>query len=430
MFGIPISDTWLMVLVIVIIAIVAMKRIIVSFSLVMGFSYPNARYSAMGNEYVTRSGLQKVRDARNLEEAISTVSSRDYEFPKDAAADIDSAVNALSDIESKFTRTIMEEIPKKAHPFFNAVLYRTELEELREAFIERFESSGVAASISSVSGTSTRRAENEDGQGNKQKRDGSEKEEEENTGNETIREIIGRSDSPVEAAELLARSGHKGKYGFLIKDEFQTALSSIEDQNDFSQFDILLDKEYFRNLKETGEKVTPFLQASTFELLKLHSDIFNIRTAVRGVAAEMPVDSIMARFVPPGGEIPQWKLELLAESSDVHELMEELKGTPFYPSDKDLFSGKDSYVTGRESGEGNDDIEISPVIMDIALDRILLEKTIELAQQHPLTTGSTLRFMESKRFEMRNLNIIFRSLAAGIPGSEYEDLLVLEEGAA
>ena len=67
--------------------------------------------------------------------------------------------------------------------------------------------------------------------------------------------------------------------------------------------------------------------------------------------------------------------------------------------------------------------------METALDGMVLERMIGFSQQHLLTTGGTMRFLVSNRFEMRNLNIIFRALGERLPRSEYEDMFVTE-GAA
>ncbi len=401
MFGVP--DIWLMTLAVTIGVLVALKRSFSGFSLAMGFAYPNARFTAMGNEYITRSGVQKLKEARSLEEAVNSLSSRDYEFPAEASGDVEVAAAALSDIETRFFSIMIDEIPKKARPFYRALLYGNELGILREAFIGRFHPSDLARAVrplqerSERTGDETRRGP-EDVRG-------------------TVEGILESAGSPPEAAAQLTE-----RYPFLSGNEVGKSLEIMEEKGDFSEFEYLLDREFFNNLKQVSETITPFLRTPARDILKLHSDIFNIRTVLRGAAGGMPPDEIRSRFVPPGGEIAEWKLDMLAGSSSLSEVLEELKDTPFALA----VTGKKGDMVEKEE-KGGSTGSISAVQLEAALERIMLEKILEIVQRYPNTTGGTLRFMVSKQIEMRNLNVVIRALGEGISPAEYEGLLVMEE---
>ena len=133
---------------------------------------------------------------------------------------------------------MMSEIPKKARPFFRALLYRNDLAELKDDFIRRFHPSGIAGAMKSIKGKDSN-----------ERRTGEISATGRGDGGESVYEIIAQAGSPGEAAALLAE-----RYPFLSGDESRKSLETVEEKNDFTGFENLLDKEYFKKKRVALER--------------------------------------------------------------------------------------------------------------------------------------------------------------------------------
>ena len=91
-------------------------------------AYPNARYSAMGNEFVTRAGTGRLVTARTLQDAVSAASSRNLSFRE---SDMDTLDRELDGTLTSTIEMVRSEMPPPAAPIFDMILLGHELRILR-----------------------------------------------------------------------------------------------------------------------------------------------------------------------------------------------------------------------------------------------------------------------------------------------------------
>ena len=80
----------------------------------MKFSYPNAKFNAMGNKYVLRQELERLIVTRNLTDATNLIISRDYQFKE--LRSIDELEHALDRTNLDFFDLILKDAPKVIKP--------------------------------------------------------------------------------------------------------------------------------------------------------------------------------------------------------------------------------------------------------------------------------------------------------------------------
>jgi V/A-type H+-transporting ATPase subunit C len=92
--------------------------------------------------------------------------------------------------------------------------------------------------------------------------------------------------------------------------------------------------------------------------------------------------------------------------------MTELEGTPYITPIRDAMG---DYEKSRS---------ISP--LEIAMDRFLLSRIVDLSIQYTITAGPMIRYIVSKEYETRNLKTVLRGLSEGLPDNKITPLLITE----
>ncbi|HEC89509.1 MAG TPA: hypothetical protein ENI44_02875, partial [Thermoplasmatales archaeon] len=138
-------------------------------------------------------------------------------------------------------------------------------------------------------------------------------------------------------------------------------------------------------------------------------DIYNIQIILRAKYLNYDEETCLKLYIGEGKELPYWKYKELVQLSDISQIISQLDGTSYYNYMKNV-SIKDS---------------IQPIIM--TLDKLLLLSIRDISIDNYTTIGPTLRFLVSKEMEIRNLKIIAKGIAEGLPTEFIKPLLILEE---
>jgi len=102
----------------------------------------------------------------------------------------------------------------------------------------------------------------------------------------------------------------------------------------------------------------------------------------------------------------------MCEVNDLTELFNELEGTPYITPIRDAMS---DYEKTR-----------SISALEIAMDRFLLARIVDISIQYTITAGPMIRYIVSKEYETRNLKTVLRGLSEEMPDKKIAPLLITE----
>ncbi|MFH1408960.1 MAG: V-type ATPase subunit, partial [Nanoarchaeota archaeon] len=142
------------------------------------------------------------------------------------------------------------------------------------------------------------------------------------------------------------------------------------------------------------------------EFLESEIDVNNITTLIKlkhfGVDLhELPDYLIVSSF----GEV---KLSQLMKAKDVPQLIHYLKTTRFYPVLKDVSEDQDGLI-----------------IIEAALHKYLLKRTITLLHQNLFSVDVILAFLLAKEIEIMNLKRLVKGKQLGVQENMIEKVLVM-----
>ncbi|MEF8875029.1 MAG: V-type ATPase subunit, partial [Candidatus Thermoplasmatota archaeon] len=129
---------------------------------------------------------------------------------------------------------------------------------------------------------------------------------------------------------------------------------------------------------------------------------------LRGIREEIERERLKECLLPKGRELPEWKLEEMAESANIEEALVQLEGTSYED------------IRNRMQSEEKFDFEHY-------LDEKLLKMITELNNQHVLTVGPTLKYLVGKEFELRNIRTLLRGIKENVEPMRIKDMTILEE---
>jgi vacuolar-type H+-ATPase subunit C/Vma6 len=211
----------------------------------------------------------------------------------------------------------------------------------------------------------------------------------------------------AERADEIAEIFSKTPFGKELRDAIH------EYDGNFQKIENILDKYVFSELRNVDDKVSGTLAVPTRFFVNHLLDISNIKMLLRAKRKRFDVETCKGMLYPPGLSLPTWKLEQMCEVSDVTELIAELEGTKYYAILKDKVP--DYEKSGNVSQ------------FEIAMDRYFLHLVIEVAIQHTITAGPTIRYMISREYETRNLKTVLHGLDEGLDYKRIIPLVITEE---
>ena len=364
---------------------------------ITSFAYSNAKFNAMGNDYVEKRELEALIEARSFNDAVSILNTKKYPL-KDVRTHED-AETLLDEYNIKSLEDILQDIPEGLHPLVKTYLKKYEVNIIKRLLKSRLQkitggatgasgATGMQGSVQPISDLG-KLAENKDLK----------------PVGELTSEIIQQmldAERADEIVELFAKTPFGKELREVIHDY----------DGNFQKIENILDKYVFNELRKVDSKVSSTLAVPTRFFVSHLLDISNIKLLLRAKRKGYSPETCKNMLYPAGISIPHWKLEQMCETSDVTEIIAELEGTKYYAVLKDKVQ---DYEKKKNVSQ-----------FEIALDKFLLHLIVEISIQHTITAGPTIRYMVSREFETRNLKTILHGLSEGLGYKRIMPLVITE----
>jgi vacuolar-type H+-ATPase subunit C/Vma6 len=359
---------------------------------ITSFAYPNAKFNAIGNDYVKKPELEVLIEARSLNDAMGILNTRNY--PLKDVHDSSEAETILDEYNIKSLKDILQDIPEGLHPLVKIYMKKYEVSIIKKLLRSLLQKFGGGTEKGGVGKHESGLAPNKD-QLQTIKPVG-----------DITQEIIHQM-LDAERADEIADLFGKTPFGKDLREAIH------EYDGNFQKVENILDKYVFNELRMADNKVSGTLAVPTRFFVNHLLDLSNIKMLLRAKRNRFDVETCKSMLYPPGLSLPIWKLEQMCEASDVTELIAELEGTKYYAILKDKVP--DYEKSGNVSQ------------FEIALDRYLLHMVIEIAIQHTITAGPTIRYMVSREYETRNIKTVLHGLDEGLDYKRIIPLVITEE---
>ena len=214
---------------------------------------------------------------------------------------------------------------------------------------------------------------------------------------EKLRQLFGKDT----AREIIASSG------VVNMKDFSSAINNYEQTHQLSEIENLFDYHYYIDTLQFSEKIPK--EGKLFEEFFRHEfDVYNLKLLLRKIFFELPEDYVKKYVIYGGKNISKAALNSLLKAENYSEFMNALSRTKYSRILPDM-KGKKGALLRTE----------------IALDSMLLEKSILLFHQHPLTVDIVLGYMFAKEIEVRNLRIIIKSKKLEFTEDYVKDLVMV-----
>lgn len=357
---------WIMLLSIIAGAIAVISR---PFSSYIKFVYPNAKYEAMGNPYITQPALQKLLESGSLQGFIEQLNSnKDYPIKGANALEVQHQLDLL------FIRTIEQmkkDNSKKLWPFYDAFLEYHDVAFVKTVLKLKRKQQNIEETLLSQPVT------------------------------QNIQRLI-REISSVETDQLPTTLK---KFGFPYD---LLELIQHEDTTE-DELDAQLDRFFIERIHQI--KVPYKCKQAKHLYIKRLIDIKTIELMLRGKHRHLSEEQCLNLYIDEGYEILGWKFKELCKADDVPEILNMLEGTSYatvlkHVSDTSKTSSVQPYTD--------------------ALSQYILTIMKNISNQYYTTIGPSLRFIISKETEITNLKIIAKGLAENMPVETIKPLLRME----
>ncbi len=147
------------------------------------------------------------------------------------------------------------------------------------------------------------------------------------------------------------------------------------------------------------------------EVLGVQTDATNVLTVFRLLKADMEGSDVGEFFLPGGSVIDEKLFRDLASVSDIDEVLDKLKPTPY---GKPLGEAAMLYL------ETN-----SVATLERVLEDYVMKRTLAFSHDDPLGAGVVISYLWAKQNEVTNLRIIVKGNSVGIPSERMRRELIL-----
>jgi len=218
------------------------------------------------------------------------------------------------------------------------------------------------------------------------------------------------TDELARQADVKAVVDTLATWGLPFAVPLREVLPEYQQSQDLSLLELALDRYYYdwasRRLR--GRRVNIRLAR---EFLAAQVDTMNLLTCLRLLNSDLG-DTDASRFFVPGGNVVDHKLFMdLAGKSDVDEVFNRIKKTPFgRPLEKVALT----YV---EKG--------SISVFERALEDYLFRRAFITGKGDPLGIGLAISYLWTKANEVTNLRIVVKGVSVGMPVDRMREELIL-----
>jgi len=222
--------------------------------------------------------------------------------------------------------------------------------------------------------------------------------------------------SAVDLKALSSESDVRGVADTLVTwrmpyaEPLRSAMPEYIRTNDLSLLELALDKYYFEwaagRLAGKGANVR-----LARRLMGVETDTINLLTVFRLQKADIGDMDIQRFFLPGGVNVSRELFMQLAPMSDVDEVLDRLKRTPYGPQLEPVVL---NYI---EEG--------SISVFERALEDFVMRKALAAGRGDPLGVGILIGYLWAKQNEITNLRIIVKGKAVGMPPDRMRKELIL-----
>ena len=359
---------WVLVIALIAGAIAVIAR---PFFAYLKFVYPNAKYEAIGNPFVTERELQKPMESKTLadfKESINTL--KDYHIEGETTKEIQQS------LDNSYIKTIdmmKKDSSKKMYEFFDLFIEKNDIQILKLALKQKIANQDLDENFSKEIFLSKYKT--------------------------LIENLIGCNIEEIPS----------------VLEKFPEYVVKLfsEKEIDPLKIDHVFDRYFIERLKKL--KVPYKCNQAKNQFVKTLIDISNIKNVLRAKKLGYEKEDYSSLFFGEGQEIAAWKFNEIADAEEVPDVISSLEGTSYYASLKDSIE--------RFTKEG------TVQVLENALDVQFLSLVKNLSLKNYGTIGPTLRFIISKEFEIRNLKIISKGISEHISSEIMKKWFVMETNA-
>jgi len=355
---------WVLVISTIVGAVLIISR---PFSTYLKFVYPNAKFEAIGNPFVSENELSRILDCKNLsgfKEMLNT--SKDYNINGENTYDIQ---QSLDDAFIQTVDMMQKDSSKKMKDFYDVYLEKIDIHLIKNELKNRLEGKkSDEIVIDQAVLVKTKKLLQKIME----------------TENEDLSEIF-------------------KNYGF---DEELTYI--LSDKNvDFLTIDKVIDNYIINRFKLV--KVPYKCEQAKQKFVKSMVDILNIKNVLRAKQLSYEKETYDRLFLGAGQEIASWKFKEMTDVDEISQVISSLEGTSYYDVLKDAIERFNN--------------EKSVQVLENALDGLFLKLVADISTQNYVNIGPTVRFIVSKEFEIRNLKIIAKGISENLPSKMIKSFL-------
>jgi V/A-type H+-transporting ATPase subunit C len=343
------------------------------------FAYPVARVKAIGNPFVTRAQAETLAESGSFSEFLTVLQETGAgpDIPENSSLEEIEWILELWEYQE--IQKMGTSMPDALRPFFSAYISLLESEQILIA-IRAVHAAGVHANppprLAGVGCITPALIE-------------------------SIREC-------TDIRDLISRL-QVTPYGGLLA----TAFQEYEETSSVAPLESAVRMYVMENLNASKGRVDPAVLSAVLAFIGLYADVTNILTLIRAKYRNLPPDLVARWLVPGGAYYEEWRLKQIYESSRPADIVRQLEGSEYYHVLEPLLPS-----TGSR-------IELETC--ELFLDRYILSRVTGLASVHHLTGGPLIKFAVSRKYEMRNLRILFHTGLGLRPLAEALPYLVLQE---
>jgi V/A-type H+-transporting ATPase subunit C len=360
---------WVIVAAIIVGVMAAISR---PFSTYVMFAYPNAKFEAIGNPFITEKELSRVADTKDLSDFKDALNaSKDYNLAVDNTYELQQSLddNLIQTIEM-----MQKDSSKKMNDFFNTYIEKIDIYLIKNAIKNKLEDKKIDEKIIDRAMLPATK--------------------------KLLQEIMDSEKQNI--PELLKN------YGF---DKEVLELFS-EEKIDYLKLDTAIDKHIIDKIKQV--KVPYKCDKAKQRFVNNIVDITNVKNVLRAKQLGYDEEAIKKLFLGEGQEIAPWKLKEISEADSVPQVISSLEGTSYYDPLKNAIEDYNK--------------EGSVQVLENALDSHFLKLVENISTQNYVTIGPSIRFIVSKEYEIQNLKIVAKGVGEGLSLDIIKSFLIKEAG--
>ena len=339
------------------------------FSTYVKFVYPNAKYEAIGNPYITERELNKLVESKNIDNLKETLNTnKDYKITGENVYELH---KSLDNHLIKTIEQMKKDTPQKMRYFFDTYLEKLDFYLIKNVVKNRLRNIDVDKKILENAFLSQTK--------------------------KILQKLIDADKNKV--PEILQNYGFSEEINDVLKNE----------EIDFLKLDIIFDTYIINKFKQTP---VPYkCETGKNRFINYLVDTLNIKNVLRAKQLGYNEEQCKSLFLGEGQEIPLWKFNELAEADSISQLISSLEDTSYYDP---LKNSIEDY--NREN---------SIQILENALDRNFLTTVRDISMQNYVSIGPVIRFLVSKEFEIRNLKSIVKGVGENISSDIIKHVLII-----